>query len=549
MASDMTSKSVLTEREERLYSAIKSSHLGVWNWDLITNELYWNAGCQRMHGFPADSVSTVDDFWAAVYPADRDRIQQHIEAACDPFGNGRYSVEYRTIHSPNAKQQWVLAQGQVSFSRNGIPLCLLGTVVDITQQKQTLSMCERQFRQEQAARQSIESENQIKDKFLAVLSHELRSPLNPILGWSRLLQTRKWDESTVTKALAIIEENARTQSQLIDDLLDIAKILHGKLSSKMTRVNLVPVIHAAINIVQSAAIAKSISIQLTIDNSAPEGDRPPLPDTQPPAMYVSGDAVRLQQVVWNLLSNAVKFTPEQGQVHIQLGRVGNQAQITVKDTGKGISPEVLPYLFQPFYQEEDMKRNHARQDGLGLGLMIVRQLVEHHGGTITADSAGEGCGAVFTARLPLLVDVPDDSNEDEEERLTPDLTGVRVLIVDEDPDNRELATIWLNQQGANVLAVSSTALVLPILRTFRPHVYVGEIGFSDANGFCFMQQLRALSQEQGGQIPAIALTAYAGESYRQRAFASGYHRYLVKPCESEQLVQAVSELSTCSNLR
>jgi CheY-like chemotaxis protein len=310
-------------------------------------------------------------------------------------------------------------------------------------------------------------------------------------------------------------------------------------------VDLVRVIQSAMNTVRSGAIAKSIHVECVVETMILEGDRNSMAENycSDSAMYVSGDAVRLQQVVWNLLSNAVKFTPEQGHVHIQLERMGDQAQITVKDSGKGIRPEVLPYLFQPFFQEEEMTQDRARKGGLGLGLMIVRQLVEAHGGTISADSAGHGCGAVFTVTLPLLADSPERDESDEMVPFTPDLSGIRVLVVDEDADNRELTTIWLNQQGANVLAVSSTALVMPVLRTFRPHVYVGEIGFSDANGFCFMQQLRALPQEQGGQIPAIALTAYAGENYRKQAFVSGYQRYLVKPCESEQLIQAVSELS------
>lgn len=543
----MISKSMLMESEERLRNAIESSRLGIWDWNLITNELYWDVGCRSIHGFPADAVGTIDDFWSRVHPDDCDRIKQQIEGACEPSGDGCYSVEYRTISLSDIGQRWVLAQGRASFSRDGIPLRLMGTVVDITPHKQLLSRYKIQLKREQEAREAIECENRVKDKFLAVLSHELRSPLNPILGWSRLLQTRHWDEATVAKALAIIEENARTQSQLIDDLLDIAKILHGKLSLDLNRVDLVHVIGAAINTVRSGAIAKSIPIEFTVEDNLVESDRTVnvgRADYPHPAMYVSGDAVRLQQVVWNLLSNAVKFTPDGGHIHIQLQRVGDCAQITVKDTGKGISSEVLPHLFQPFYQEgENTKQNRAQNGGLGLGLMIVRQLVEAHGGTITANSAGKGCGSVFTVQLPLLTDFIEWGDVDVGLSPAPDLTGLRVLVVDEDADNRELTTIWLNHQGANVLAVSSTALVLPVLRTFRPHVYVGEIGFSDANGFCFMQQLRALPQEQGGQIPAIALTAYAGETYRQQAFASGYQKYLVKPCESEHLIQAVSELT------
>jgi len=363
--------------------------------------------------------------------------------------------------------------------------------------------------------------NRIKDEFLAVLSHELRSPLNPILGWAKLLQTRTFDAARTADALATIERNARLQTQLIDDLLDVAKILRGKLSLEAAPVDLVFVIESAIDTVRNAAIAKNIHLH------------PVLPQIG----RVSGDPTRLQQIVWNLLSNAIKFTPNHGRVEIRLERVENQGRIMVSDTGKGIKPDFLPYIFESFRQED--ATTTRQYGGLGLGLSIVRHLVEAHGGTIRADSPGEGQGATFTVRLPLLELEPERDRSDELLEQELDLTGVRVLAVDDEPDARELLSILLSQYGAEVLTVNSAGEVLANLESFQPDVLVSDIGMPQMDGFTLIQHIRALPPEKGGQIPAIALTAYARQEDYQQAIANGYQRHVTKPLDPEQLVRAV----------
>ncbi|MBH8572235.1 response regulator [Nostocaceae cyanobacterium CENA369] len=402
---------------------------------------------------------------------------------------------------------------------------LLAISRDITERQQAEQERDRLLQLEQTARLEAERANRIKDEFLAVLSHELRSPLSPILGWTKLLQTRKFDETKMAEALATIERNAKLQTQLIDDLLDIAKILRGKLSIDAAPVNLAFVIESALDAVRTAAAAKSILLHPVLPNVG----------------QVSGDSTRLQQIVWNLLANAIKFTPKGGRVETRLERVGEQARIIVSDTGKGINPEFLPHIFESFRQEDvSITRKYG---GLGLGLAIVRQLVEAHGGTIAADSPGEGLGATFTVYLPLLDVEPEIEQTEELPQQALDLTGIRVLTVDDRPDVRELLTELLALYGAEILTVASAAEVLANLESFQPDVLVSDIGMPEVDGYTLLQQIRTLPPEKGGQIPAIALTAYAREDDRQRAIASGYQRHVTKPLEPEQLVKAVVELA------
>ena len=432
-------------------------------------------------------------------------------------------------------EEWVLQQSdgtKITILCNASPIYgngeITGGVIvwrDISDRVQIERDRERILQQELAARAEAERANRLKDEFLAVLSHELRSPLNPILGWAKLLQTRTFDSAKTAEALATIERNAKIQTQLIDDLLDIAKILRGKLSMEAEPVNLVFVIEAAIDTVRAAAIAKSILVH------------PVLPQIG----QVSGDATRLQQIIWNLLSNAVKFTPDHGRVDIRLEQVGNQAQITVSDTGKGINPDFLPHIFESFRQED--ASTTRKFGGLGLGLAIVCSLVEAHGGTISADSQGEGLGATFTIRLPLLNGELETSPPSPLLEQELDLTGIRVLAVDDDLDARELLTAVLTQYGAEVLTVASAADVLANLESFQPDVLVSDIGMPDVDGYALIQQVRALPSNKGGQVPAIALTAYAREEDHQQAIASGYQRHLTKPLNLDQLVQVVVELT------
>ncbi len=409
-------------------------------------------------------------------------------------------------------------------SETGEVIGLIGISNDITERVQIERDRERIYQQQQAALAESERVNQIKDEFLAVLSHELRSPLNPILGWAKLLQTRQLDEVKTRTGLETIERNAKAQCQLIDDLLDMARVLRGKLSLSTAPVEVSTAIEGAIDTVQTAADAKSIQIQTAISEVGP----------------VSGDIVRLQQIVWNLLTNAIKFTPSGGRVEVALTQVDSSAQISVTDSGKGISPDFLPHIFESFRQQDaSITRHHG---GLGLGMAIVYQLVEAHGGTITAASAGANQGSTFTVRLPLL-DSPSPAELAHSPTAQPlDLTGIRALVIDDEPDSLELLLIVLTQAGAEVLTATSATEFMAAISSFQPTVMVSDIGMPGIDGYTLIQQVRALPPAQGSQVLAIALTAYAGESDRQQAIAAGFDQHVAKPIEPNQLVAAIVDL-------
>ncbi len=513
----------LQESDDCLRMAIESANMGIWDWNLITNQLTWDAGCKAIFGLPPEADSSLERFYEGLHPDDRDRIQQVIAKSLTQKSGGNYDVEYRVIGLQDRVERWVRAKGQTYFDGDGNPLRFTGTILDITQQKQAEVAREQLLSQEQAARAAAERANRIKDEFLAILSHELRSPLNPILGWAKLLQTKKLDAEKTARALETIERNAKLQTQLIDDLLDIAKILRGKLKIEPASVDPVFVIEAAIETVQAAADAKAIRIETDLPEIGP----------------IQGDGARIQQIVWNLLTNAIKFTPEQGQITIQLAQVDHWAQLKVTDTGQGIRPEFLPHIFESFRQAD---ASITRQfGGLGLGLAIVRYLAEAHGGTISADSPGEGKGATFTVSLPLFSQHPNQRVP----FVLPgevDLTGVRVIAVDDNPDGLTLLTLPLGEYGAEVLGLESAAEVLSNLAGFKPHVLVSDIGMPGMDGYELLRQIRALPPEQGGQVPAIALTAYVREEDAQKALDSGFQQHLSKPIEPDAIARAVAQL-------
>lgn len=509
------------ESEERLRLATDAARLGTFDWDIPTQQVTWNRFHRTLLGYAPELSSSFAAWERRVHPDDLAGVTAALQLAQD--SNTNYSCEYRVIWEDDSLH-WLAALGRFYYDSDNRPLRMTGIIQDITDRVQIERDRERILQQKQAALAESERVNRIKDEFLAILSHELRSPLNPILGWTKLLQTRKLDEPKTIAALATIERNAKAQCQLIDDLLDMARVLRGKLSLNMAPVDLLLVIESAIDTVQTAAIVKSIQIHAVLSD----------------IRQVSGDAVRLQQIIWNLLTNAVKFTPSGGRIDIRLEQIDNQAQITITDTGKGISPDFLPHIFESFRQEDaSVTRNHG---GLGLGMAIVYQLVEAHGGTVTADSPGEGKGATFTVRLPLLNvnSKKNQSSPSREQNL--DLTSIRVLVIDDEPDSRELLAVMLTQAGAEVMSVASAAEFLAALESFQPDVAVSDIGMPEVDGYTLLRQVRSLSLEQGGQVPAIALTAYAGEIDRQHAIAAGFQKHIAKPIEPDQLVVAIVSL-------
>ncbi|MEG4441907.1 response regulator [Microcoleus sp. AT9_B5] len=386
--------------------------------------------------------------------------------------------------------------------------------------------------------------NRMKDEFLATLSHELRSPLNAILGWAQLLQQRSFNPAATGRALQTIERNAKLQTQLIDDLLDISRIIRGKLTLNPCAVNLISMVEGAVNTVRLAADAKSIDLQFAIVDLgletaefSPPGEIAGNPESQlNPQFWVSGDPGRLQQVIWNLLTNAIKFTPRGGRVEIRLSRVDSEVEIAVADTGIGVAPNFLPYVFDSFRQADaTITRNYS---GLGLGLAIVRQLVELHGGTVWAQSPGLNLGATFTFRLPAMQVNSIAGEEAPVLAGAGNLQGVKVLLVDDEVDSREFMRFVLADSGAAVMAASSAAEAFEVVSQFWPDVLVSDIGMPEEDGYSLLRRLRSLNA-QTGKFCAIALTAYARDEDRDRAFAAGFDRHLSKPVQPDVLVETI----------
>jgi PAS domain S-box-containing protein len=389
------------------------------------------------------------------------------------------------------------------------------------------------------ARQDAEQANRAKDEFLATLSHELRTPLNAILGWAMMLSDKRLDEVASRRAVETIQRNARIQSQLINDILDVSRIISGKLKIETQPLELSSVIEAAVESVLPAAQAKEIRLQRVLDSGS---------------SLISGDRNRLQQIVWNLLSNAVKFTPKRGRVQIRLERVNSHIEIIVSDSGIGISPTVMPFIFERFRQADSATtRQHG---GLGLGLAIVRHLVEMHGGTVEAESDGEGSGSTFTVKLPLIavrsVEVSPEKSKEREHptshrdvpfECTPELEGLHILVVDDEEDGRTLVTAVLEKCGAKVTAADSAAAGLSLIQKLRPDILLSDLGMPGEDGYSLIKKVRALPAEQGGTIPAAALTAYARVEDRMKVLRAGFQIHLPKPIEPAELIAVVANLS------
>lgn len=371
--------------------------------------------------------------------------------------------------------------------------------------------------------QEAQEANRLKDEFLAIVSHELRTPLNSILGWAQILCNHQLEPAKITKALETIERNARLQNKLINDILDISRIIQHQLRLEMQPVDLVPMIQAVIQDMQLMAQAKSI--QLTAQLAAGVGQ-------------VLGDRERLQQIVWNLLSNAVKFTPDQGQVTVRVEAVGQFMQLTVIDTGQGISAEFLPHVFDRFRQADSSKTR--TQGGLGLGLAIVRHLVEMHNGTVQVSSDGEGRGATFTVQLPILEHARIASAEST--AISPSLQGLKVLAVDDDEATRDLLSFTLEQADAEVVAVDSVAAALEALAGFLPDLVLSDIGMPDENGYSLIRKIRAMSGA-AADVPAIAFTAFAKEEDRDAAIAAGFQQHIAKPIDPFELLSLVARVT------
>ncbi|MET0626025.1 MAG: PAS domain-containing protein [Pyrinomonadaceae bacterium] len=430
---------------------------------------------------------------------------------------------------------WLSTTKVPVFDEAGRVTGIVGISRDITERKRA-EESRLELAREQAARAEAEAANRLKDEFLATLSHELRTPLTAILGWASMLADGYVAEEMRADALGVIYRNAKSQAQLIDDLLDVSRIITGKLRLDTRPVELAAVVEAAVAVVRPAASAKGVQLRAVFG---------------PGVAAVSGDSDRLQQVVCNLLSNAVKFTPDGGSVQVRLGRTGAHVEVEVSDTGQGIAAEFLPHIFDRFRQA-DMGTTR-RHGGLGLGLSIVRHLVELHGGTVEAESAGEGLGTTFRVTLPFAA--PPDAGVAGIAAATshpaagkattglPSLEGLKVLAVDDELYGRRFITEVLRRCGAEVVAVSSAGEAFELIQTWRPDVLLSDIGMPGADGYVLIERVRALPEELGGATPAAALTAYAGAEDRARALSSGYQRHVAKPAEPAELASVVATLA------
>jgi PAS domain S-box-containing protein len=523
-------ENALRESQERLQMAMAAAQIYSWEMNLATQRVEWSENLERVIGF-----SLPEDFGALLdflHPEDREPTTRKILAAAE--GGHVYESEFRLVNQATGEIVWVRGQGVLTHSATDGQPRFAGITQNITERKRAEDERERLLSEAQEA-------NRLKDEFLATLSHELRTPLTAILGWSHLLQTSDFDAAARARALETIERNARAQTQLIDDLLDTSRIITGKLRLDVRPVDLASVVAAATETARPAAEARDIRLRTLLDTQAG---------------LISGDPDRLQQVVWNLLSNAIKFTPKGGSVEVRLGRTAAHVEITVTDTGRGIAPEFLPHVFDRFRQaDQTTTRTHG---GLGLGLAIVRQLVELHGGSVQVESEGEGRGTSFNVSLPLLLP-PRRETADEpagdaatgahpahapgEHNCLPELAGLRVLVVDDEADTRELLAAVLVSCGAEVIQAATASEAFEQVERARPDVIVTDIGMPEEDGYSLLARIRELPPERGGGTPAAALTAYARAEDRTRALRSGFQMHVSKPVEPAKLIAVVATLA------
>ena len=528
IARDVSYQKRSDEIRARLAAIIDSSEDAIISKTLQGIITSWNGSAERLFGYTAEEA--IGKSILILFPPER-----HSEEALilDKIRRGERIEHYQAerVRKDGTRIKLSLSISPIKDSSGKI-IGASKIARDITQLLKQQDERESLLESERAARSEAERASQLKDEFLATLSHELRTPLNAILGWSQLLSLNP-DSAELREGLDAIQRNARAQTQLIEDLLDMSRIISGKVRLDVQSTNVAEVIHASVESVRLSAEAKGIRLRKILDFDAGP---------------VSGDPTRLQQIVWNLLSNAIKFTPKGGNVDVLLERVNSHLEITVHDSGVGIKPEFLPSVFERFRQADaSTTRSYG---GLGLGLSIVKHLVELHGGTVRAKSAGDGKGATFIVSLPLA---PVRQGEKRAHPKSPSaptfdgeevsLEGIKVLLVDDDPDALALVSRLLTQCKAEVMACASADEGLEAMREFKPHVIVSDIGMPGKDGYQFIRELRQIAQDLGQKFPAIALTAFARSEDRTRAMMAGYQVHIAKPIEPQELLATVGSLA------
>lgn len=514
------------QRSEQLLYAAENSDVGLWFWDLASDTIFSTPKCNEILNIPPNKPLTFQNFLDVLHPDDRSQVEDLLRKT--QSGGADYDTEFRVVDS-KGNVNWVVARGKTFLDAEGKPANLVGMIQKITERKIADKELAKIYDREKRARDEAEEANRAKDFFLAFVSHELRSPLNAILGWTKILLTKQVDEETTKNALETIERSARAQAKLINDLVDSARVASGKLRLEFRPTDLYELIKNVYNSQKPAAESKNIQLVLEANN----------PDVQ-----VFGDAIRLQQVFSNLLSNAIKFTPESGKIEIGMQADESKVVVKIKDNGQGISPQALPRIFSQFSQgDEKISRDTS---GLGLGLSIVKTLVEKHGGAVKAESDGIGKGATFTVALPLSESeskVPTNQEKSLDE-IQP-LNGVKILIVEDDHDSAEILELFLNQCGGAVKTAMSAKEAMTFLKNKKevfPDIIISDLGMPEEDGYSLMQRIRKLSEKEGGNIPAIALSAFASSDNKKKAFDVGFHKYHTKPFEPDVLVEEILDL-------
>lgn len=504
----------IRESEERYMLAQEAGEIASWEWNPMTKKTTWSRNLPDIFGIPDDAFS-YDTFVQILHPEDKERVLEALNAVS--IRKTDYDEEFRIAH-PKTGERWILAKGRLFLDENGNPRKLVGCNMDITERKRILIAL-------RAAKETAETANKSKDEFLGVLSHELKTPLSAILGYTALLSSGKLSNKPEQLKLAIstIERSARIQVELIEDLLDISRIVAGRITIKQLIVGIPGIVKQAVDAIQPMALEKEIVV-----------DCPECTDK----MFITGDPSRLQQVFGNILNNAVKFTPNKGKVMVHIERMGLSVKISVKDTGIGFSKEFVPNLFQKFSQASTGIRRQGK--GLGLGLSIAKTLVDLHGGTIKGESAGEGKGATFTVTLPLSSPPLEEPalKVHTGELLDNVLSGLRLLVIDDDVDTLEMLKLALERYGATVVIAESAEQGIQAGERNNLDGIICDVGLPVKSGYDFIRQVREL----GVKLPAIALTAFSGEEYEKMALESGFDAFLNKPIEPKALISKIAEV-------
>ncbi|MEM1394087.1 MAG: response regulator [Cyanobacteria bacterium P01_D01_bin.116] len=511
----------LRQTDDMLRAVVDASPVAIITLSLDYQVLTWNKTAEEIYGWKSFEIlhqplPVIPEKYQNAFNGCVERVLQNQNLK---------NLEFRHLRKDGSEVDINVSLAPI-HDCEGDSCCFIMTAVDITLSKQVEAERKVLLHREQKARADAEKASRIKDEFLAIVSHELRTPLNAILGWTKLISSGRIKQDRVKQALEVIDRNATLQAQLIEDLLDISRIIRGELNLKLEPVDLKSVIRETVETLGLAASAKSINIQFNLDENV---------------RYIVGDSNRLSQIMWNLLSNAIKFTPSEGSIKISLEEVNSNIQIQITDTGIGISSDFLASIFEYFRQVDGSTTRS--EGGLGLGLAISRHLVEAHGGTIAAESPGKQQGSTFTVKLPIQSSHINSEKLSEPESSDNQLCEIKALVVDDEPDARELLVFILEEQGAEIESAASAKEALIKLKSFAPDILISDIGMPEENGFSLLEKIRLLPDNQGGNIVAIALTAFASKEDRKKALDAGFQMHLTKPFDADELINAVIDLT------